>query len=279
MKKEIAFICDNAKNFLVRSMIDELEEAGWFVDIYSISMYSYDFTKTDFRLFILYIDEFNKEVERMLSSMQKTVMSDKNNLRQLYIVGTEEDIKQSYKFIDLTLVAHAFKRPVNVDSIIRELNITTINPEEIYNASSENIETKSLDENKKTIMIVDDDDIYLRTIENWFTTEYNVYTTASATSALSMIKKIHFDLILLDYEMPLLSGLDFLRLVRSDDVSKDIPVIFLTAKDDKDTVLEILKDKPTGYLLKTTAPITLKYNIKKFFEGKSIWWKAEEDDF
>ena len=94
-----------------------------------------------------------------------------------------------------------------------------------------------------------------------------------------MLQKVPFDLILLDYEMPLLSGLDFLRIVRSDEATKDIPVIFLTAKDDKDTVLEILKDKPTGYLLKTTAPITLKYNIKKFFEGKSIWWKAEEDEF
>ncbi|MCR5763750.1 MAG: response regulator [Treponema sp.] len=278
MKKEVAFICDNARNFLVRSMLDELKEAEWTAEIYSTSMSNYDFTKTSYKLFIIYIDDFNKDTEKMLSSMQKMVMNDKSNTKQLYIVGTEEDIKQAYKFIDLTLVAHAFKRPVNVDSIIRELNINITNPaSDIDSKSIESIKAKLRNENKKTIMIVDDDDIYLRTIENWFISDYNVYTTASATSALSMVKSIPFDLILLDYEMPVLSGLDFLRIIRSEEKTKNIPVIFLTAKDDKNVVLEILKDKPTGYLLKTTAPITLKYNIKQFFEGKPIWWKSEDE--
>ncbi len=276
MEKELAFICDNANNFLVRSMIDELEAAGWEVSAYSSAMNN-DFKKTDFSMFIIYLDEFNQDIERLLREMQ-TVLSAKNKLRRLFIIGTDENINQTYRFIDLALVTHAFKRPVNVDSIIRELNImypSTDTKEE----SIENIEGKPRNENKKTIIIVDDDDIYLKTIETWFTNEYNVYTASSVTSARSMLQKVPFDLILLDYEMPLLSGLDFLRIVRSDEATKDIPVIFLTAKDDKDTVLEILKDKPTGYLLKTTAPITLKYNIKKFFEGKSIWWKAEEDEF
>lgn len=274
MEKKIAFICDDARNFLVRSLITELESAEYSVSIYSTTMNAYDFIKTDFCIFIVYLDGFNEFSEKLLTDMQ-LVMSDKNSLRRLYIIGTDEDVKQSYNCIDVTLITHVFKRPVNMESIIRELNI--INPSYTYDDSLTNIEGKTVHENRKTIMIVDDDDIYLRTIETWFSDEYNVYTAASATSAISMLNKISFDLILLDYEMPLLSGLDFLRIIRSEDKTKDLPIIFLTGKDDKETVMEILKDKPTGYLLKTTAPILLKYNIRQFFAGKSIWWKNEQE--
>ena len=75
----------------------------------------------------------------------------------------------------------------------------------------------------------------------------------------------------------MLSGLDVFRILRSEPETASIPLVFLTAKDDKKICLEILEEKPDGYLLKTTAPILLKYNIRNFFEGKKLWWKPSEE--
>lgn len=272
MSTKLAFICDNGSHFLVRSMVSELREAGYEVDIYPTGINTRSFMDSEHSIFIVYMDGFTGSHEKFLRSIG-LVVGDKKKVRRLYLIGTEEDLRQAYACTEMTLVTHAFKRPVSMESVLKELRI--FNPSYSYDGSVKTADETNLDVTRKTILIVDDDDIYLRTIESWFTNEYNVYTAASVTSALSLLKKIPADLILLDYEMPLLSGLDFLRILKSDPATEKIPVIFLTAKDDKDIILEILKDGPTGYLLKTTAPILLKHSIKSFFEGKKHWWKDE----
>lgn len=272
MKTKVAFICDDGNHFLVRSMISELQEAGYDVDRYPTHTNAYSFINSEHGVFIIYMDGFSIDTEKFLGSLD-VVMGDKKKERRLYLIGTDENLKQAYNFVELTLVTHAFRRPVSMESVLKELSI--INPSYSYDGSMKISEGITHDLNRKTLLIVDDDDIYLRTIESWFTDEYNVYTAASVTSALSLLKKVHTDLILLDYEMPLLSGLDFLRILRSEPATEKIPIIFLTAKDDKEIILEILKEGPTGYLLKSTAPILLKHNIKNFFSGKEHWWKDE----
>ena len=94
----------------------------------------------------------------------------------------------------------------------------------------------------------------------------NVTSVKPSSLALSSILLS----IILAYPFPRYSG-----FINSRFASQVSSVIFLTAKDDKDIILEILKDGPTGYLLKTTAPILLKHNIKNFFDGKEVWWKDE----
>ena len=272
MKTKLAFICDEMNHFLVRSMVTELRVAGYGVDVYPMSINAYSFINSEHGIFIIYMDGFSSDSEKLLGSLD-VVLGDKKKERRLYLIGTDENLRQAGSCIEQTLVTHAFRRPVNMESVLKELSI--INPSYSYDGSMKILDGFVQDRSRKTILIVDDDDIYLRTIESWFTDEYNVYTAASVTSAISLLKKVHTDLILLDYEMPLLSGLDFLRILRSEPATEKIPIIFLTAKDDKEIILEILKEGPTGYLLKTTAPILLKHNIRNFFDGKELWWKEE----
>jgi CheY-like chemotaxis protein len=73
------------------------------------------------------------------------------------------------------------------------------------------------------------------------------------------------DLILLDYEMPGLSGLDVLQMLRSEPETAHVPVIFLTGSDDKKTVMAVLAAKPDGYLLKAMPPAVLVQNVEDFF--------------
>ncbi|MBQ9538637.1 MAG: response regulator [Treponema sp.] len=272
MKNKVAFICDEMNHFLVRSMVSELREAGYSVDVYPININAYSFSSSDHGVFIVYMDGFSTDSEKLLASLD-IVMGDKKKERRLYLIGSDEDLKKAYSHIELTLVTHAFKRPVNMESVLKELSI--INPSYSYDGSLKIPGSITVNISRKSILIVDDDDVYLRNIETWFSDDYNVYTAASVTSALSLLKRVRTDLILLDYEMPLLSGLDFLRILRSEPATEKIPIIFLTAKDDKEIILEILKEGPTGYLLKSTAPILLKHNIKNFFDGKELWWKSE----
>lgn len=271
MRTKLAFLCDDSNQFLVKSMVAELREAGYEVDVYPMGINAYGFIKSEHKIFIVYMDGFSLESEKFLGSID-VAMADKKKERRLYLIGTDEDLKQANLNIDHTLITHSFRRPVDMESVLKELSI--INPSYTYDNSLKISEDTLQEQGRKTILIVDDDDIYLRNIEGWFTDEYKVYTAASVTSALSLLKKASIDLILLDYEMPLLSGLDFLRILRSEPATEKIPIIFLTAKDDKEIILEILKEEPTGYLLKTTAPILLKHNIKNFFDGKELWWKA-----
>ena len=74
------------------------------------------------------------------------------------------------------------------------------------------------------------------------------------------------DLILLDYEMPICSGPQFLEMIRAEEKTANIPVIFLTSKDDAAAVKEVLALKPAGYLLKTSPPKVIIDSIANYFK-------------
>ena len=104
--------------------------------------------------------------------------------------------------------------------------------------------------NRKQILVVDDNAMLLRNMKYLLEDKYNVSVAASGPQALNSIRRQKPDLILLDYEMPEMNGIETLEAIRSDNTMKDIPVIFLTAVADSDVVTEVAKLKPQGYTLK-----------------------------
>ena len=76
------------------------------------------------------------------------------------------------------------------------------------------------------------------------------------------------DLVLLDYEMPIVDGKQVLGMIRSEVEFADIPVIFLTSKGDKESVMQVMELKPDGYLLKTMPHEQIKKSVDTFFEKK-----------
>ena len=87
-------------------------------------------------------------------------------------------------------------------------------------------------------------------------------------NAITFLGKKHVDLILLDYEMPVASGLQVFEMLKAEPATASIPVIFLTAKDDRETVMKVLAAKPEKYLLKTMDPEELVESVNNFFKGK-----------
>ena len=123
---------------------------------------------------------------------------------------------------------------------------------------------------KKKLLIVDDSDFMLRTMQDLFGSDYEVTTARSGMSAIRDMALDRPDLILLDYEMPVCNGKQVLEMIRSDREFNDTPVIFLTNKVDKDSVKKALALRPEGYLSKLLAPETIKKEVDHFFEQKKV---------
>ena len=87
----------------------------------------------------------------------------------------------------------------------------------------------------------------------------------SGLQAIKWLGKNRADLILLDYEMPVTNGAKVLEMLRSDNETKDIPVIFLTGKSDRKSVMEVVELKPQGYFLKTISMEELLEKLEEFF--------------
>ena len=59
-----------------------------------------------------------------------------------------------------------------------------------------------------------------------------------------------------------------LEMIRSDETLADVPVIFLTGRNDPESVKKVKSLKPAGYLLKNLKPEDIKQNIDAFFEKR-----------
>jgi two-component system chemotaxis response regulator CheY len=108
-----------------------------------------------------------------------------------------------------------------------------------------------------TIMIVDDSRIMRNTVKGVFTGiegATNFVEAKDGEEAFALLETQKVDLILLDWNMPRLSGIDFLKQIRAMDQYKDLPIIMVTSEASKINVIEALKHGATDYI---TKPIKL----------------------
>jgi two-component system chemotaxis response regulator CheY len=68
--------------------------------------------------------------------------------------------------------------------------------------------------------------------------------------ALGLLQAHKIHLVLLDWNMPKLSGLDFLKIVRAMAAYKELPIIMVTSESAKYNVIEALKTGATDYIIK-----------------------------
>ena len=87
----------------------------------------------------------------------------------------------------------------------------------------------------KTIFIVDDNDVNLSTAEKVLSKQYRTFTLPSASDMFELLNNITPDLILLDILMPQMNGFEAMQLLKGDGRYSDIPVIFLSGRNDAAT--------------------------------------------
>lgn len=81
--------------------------------------------------------------------------------------------------------------------------------------------------------------------------------------ALEELRKEKVDLILADWSMPKMTGLDLLKTIRSDNNLRDISFIMVTAEGQKKDILEATRAGVSNYIVKPFTPETLSETIKR----------------
>ena len=94
-----------------------------------------------------------------------------------------------------------------------------------------------MSEKKKKIILVDDINFHLISIKERLKNHYEIYPAQSADILFEILTNIMPDLILLDINMPDVDGFEVIEKLKADSRYADIPVIFLTAKNDKKSAL------------------------------------------
>ncbi len=87
------------------------------------------------------------------------------------------------------------------------------------------------------------------------------------TSALNELKKQKVGLIVSDWNMPKMTGLELLKKVRADEELKSIPFVMVTAEGQKENVIEAVKAGVSNYIVKPFTPETLSEKLEKVFNG------------
>ncbi len=247
IRKDFLFITNGEISFLQRSLKELLETAEFSTDKCNIDMS--ELGKREKLGTINIVD-----AELLIENSSSRVLLCDQCIEQgaiLVLIGDADKISALSTLVTPSIIGAAFLRPINNKEVVKKLS-------EIM----ESIRKKGL---RKKILIVDDSPVFLRTASEWLEDTYSVSICPSATAAFHMIEVFSPDLILLDYEMPVCDGAQFLKMLHSETVSYDIPVMFLTSRGDAATVKEVLELKPQGYLLKSQPKEKILEALDEYF--------------
>ncbi len=180
-------------------------------------------------------------------------------------IGTKEESSNFFKYYEDGQFENLI-RPVEhttiMQAVCRRLNLDE------NQVKKEAAEEKKEQSGKKRILVVDDNGTALRTMKAMLEDYYEVALAISGAQAMTSIGKKRPDLILLDYEMPVCDGRMTLEMIRADEEMKDIPVVFLTAINDRANIEAVIKLKPAGYFLKPPIKDKLLAEIEKILQSR-----------
>ena len=248
MSANKTIVIGGKESFLIRVLVNKLRGAEqdcqfvpWVIDDLNSAL-------TEGVLAVLFLDDGDKPPKDVLHFMSES-MEEKG--LQMILIGETEDIRFGMDHIKGDLIYKTFTRPVDNAAFLQ--------------CVSEYFAKAEAGEFKKSILIVDDDVQYLSMVREWLKATYKINMANSGLQAIKMLGKNKVDLILLDYEMPVTSGPQVLEMLRSDPETKSIPVMFLTGKGDKESVMAVVALRPEGYFLKTIQKVELLQKLQEYF--------------
>jgi response regulator RpfG family c-di-GMP phosphodiesterase len=174
----------------------------------------------------------------------------------LILIGEDYLFESVKKVMSESNITEWFKRPLDIDALVKRI--------------CSYMENNTEENKKKTVLIVDDDITYMRTVSGWLKGKYHVGMASSGVQAISYLAKNKADLVLLDYEMPIANGPQVLSMLKGDVETDMIPVMFLTSKGDRESVMSVIDLKPADYLLKTIDKETLLNKLELFFKNSDL---------
>lgn len=240
------YIVGDQSRLVVKNIINQFKETGCNISVFAPTSEDVDnLPNFSVHLIILLSDNIDFNV------IKKIVVYQKKYEYSLCFVG---------HISNLSLEDDNFFK--HIPSI--KLESFTINPNKLLELMERN------DNRKKHILVVDDEPIILRSIKVWLGDDFHLSLVSSGEMALEFLDMHPVDLVLLDYKMPTMDGPKVLEKIRNDERLATLPVIFLTANNDRQSIINVMQFKPDGYILKTKAPDEIKQAIVDFFKNRVI---------
>jgi len=240
-------VVSEAKSFMVTSLISQLEEQEHKVFHTNYSPNEIGKIKSEVQLMLIYAEDM--EMDSLVYLKDKVIEED----FPIFVLGDINQLEEVKEVIPQQFIKKHFMRPINVKDVVNEVD-KYLNDD--------------LSQAKKKILVVDDSGAMLRTVKEWLQDKYQVILANSGAMAIKCLAVNRPDLILLDYEMPICDGSQVLEMIRAESDFSDIPVIFLTGKNDRESVMKVTALKPEGYLLKSMDSESIIKAIDDFFEKK-----------
>ena len=202
-------------------------------------------------VFVIYLADDVEELRETIVYINDIV---KEKEKDLVVIGERLDRQSLQIQIPDVRISEWYERPLDMDNFIA--GITSI------------LKIRKNRKTAKSLLVVDDDPSFVRIIRDWLKADYQVFIVTSGMQAISFLMKKNVDLVLLDYEMPVTTGPQVLRMLRSEQETAGIPVVFLTGIGDAESVKQVIALKPDGYILKSTPKPDLLQWLKIFFASR-----------
>ena len=248
MFSNTVMIIGEKESFFIKVLVKRIIDAGFqaFYVPDTLDTINQNFERTDIVVYYMEPGEIiGYDIERFL------IDSLQDNDKSLILVGDPVDVSDAEEKFPADVIYKVFPRPLDNDSFMAVI--------------SEYFRKSSLGELKKCILICDDDPNYRGLVREWLKDTYRVAAVTSGLQAIKWLGKNNADLILLDHEMPVTNGPQVLEMLRADEETRKIPVMFLTGKSDKESVLAVVSLKPEGYFIKNIEKDELLAKLKEFF--------------
>ncbi len=240
-------VYSETRGYLNISIEDQLKSLGYNVIDVASSVNDMNNVKVDITAVLMYTDEDMLKKQQALVFMRDKILEEDI---PLFVIGDVNELAYVRELMPKQLLKEEFQRPIDVKEVVNHMD-------EYIRLNGKHT--------KKKILVVDDSGAMLRNVKGWLEESYLVSLANSGTMAIKYLSNNRPDLVLLDYEMPVINGKQVLEMIRSESEFSDIPVMFLTSKNDKETINQVLGLKPEGYILKTTPPEQIVQMINDFF--------------
>ncbi len=249
MKTKILMI-SRGSGFMIDALDNNLKQSGFKTVHADPTVKSIEKAKEDIDIVVLLADEYVFDAPDALVYL-KDLCEDED--LPVCLIGYGGEMDEIKLYIPERCVKSEFKRPFDAKRVTEDL-----------------LEIARVTEKKKLgkhILLVDDDLTFLKMIQGWLSEKYRITAVKSGMQAITYLANHNPDLILLDYDMPITPGPQVMEMIRSEFSAIEIPIIFLTGKSDKQSIVNVMRLKPQGYLLKTQSRDEIVTSIDEFFEN------------
>lgn len=123
--------------------------------------------------------------------------------------------------------------------------------------------------NKPKILVIEDNEVDRKIIEKALGSKYDPISADNAEDGLKLAREVSPNLILLDMNLPGMDGMEMCRVLKNTEGVENIPVIFLTAEDKPNMMVEAFQNDAENYLTKPINPKILNDQVSDILEEQS----------